>query len=476
MDPPDRDVDSDAVGDLAAEEPLLPEITKDVLALRDDGVVFTDPPCMRNVPLVKISPDHAYWEPDWVSVEDHIQGTLNMWLERHQQYVGDPKATPASRFLANRQINRGNATLQFLKQGDFHPYQIIGKKWITKNLLNYDTLHRMVQVLGELLKFKLDVTPSEWLRHRLHEIHVEKGDKFDLARTLSHMYHDPKVLQLRVKHGFGSIGRPSGSKTTAKASNTGTPKKELRQLAPAGGNEKSAEQATAGTRKRKDPHATPKKTPPAEPPATEERTPRSSQRKTRLGSTDTSAVPQGGKAVSQQTHHHATRNPSKKQKLDQRQPETASTRSASIQDDLEYSGYTSQDSYSGDRVLTLDWRVYQVKTNKVTTNPAVTQYWHWVEKADDESNIFEHQVLKDVLPKNVTWGVYKDPYDFHLRLSELVNVSYAPNCQKLIIKTKPVPGVEHRGDVLAHFKRERTKRRFLLFMKKKGVKLVRTDE
>lgn len=27
----------------------------------------------------------------------------------------------------------------------------------------------------------LDVTPLQWLRQRLHEVYLEKGDKFDVA-------------------------------------------------------------------------------------------------------------------------------------------------------------------------------------------------------------------------------------------------------------------------------------------------------
>jgi len=458
--------------------PATPEITKDILALRDDGVVFTDPPCMRNVPLVKISPSHAYWDPEWKSIEDHVQGILDMWLERHEQHLKDPKTTAASRFLANRQINRGRAVLQFLQEGELHPYQIIGKKYIQKTLLNYDTLHRMVQILGELKKFKLDVTPSEWLRHRLHELDVwstKMGTRLDLGRTLSRMYHDPKVIQLRLKNGFGSIGRPRGSMAGEKLNPGDTPKETGEKTSGARNRKERGEstEASPSTRKRKERHETPKNAPQLEL-AASEKTPRSSQRKTRQHSTDAASTLQGSKEESQQASL-SPRNAKKRQKVDHQPPVSDAPGHANLQHDLEYSGYTSHDSYSGDHVVTLDWRVYQVKTRKVTTNPAVTQYWHWVDNADGARNLFEHQVLKDVLPKHVTWGVYKDPFDFHLRLSELTNVSYSPDSQKLVIKTKPVPGVEHRGDVLAHFKRERTKRRFLAFMKRKGVKLVRTD-
>lgn len=162
--------------------------------------------------------------------------------------------------------------------------------------------------------------------------------------------------------------------------------------------------------------------------------------------------------------------------MKRRRLSTVSAASSATSDGLEYSGYTSTDTFSGDHVMNVDWRVYQVKHSLTSTNTLVTQYWHWVDKADggNEDNMFEHQVLKDVLPHKVTWGVYKDPIDFHLRLAELTEITYAGSSQKVIIGTKEIKGVTWRGDMLAHFKRERTKRRFLIFMKRLGVKLVKT--
>ncbi len=133
-------------------------------------------------------------------------------------------------------------------------------------------------------------------------------------------------------------------------------------------------------------------------------------------------------------------------------------------DELEYYGYTSTDSFSTDSVLRIDWRVYQIKTSKMASSTNITQYWHWC--ASD--NLFEHQVLRDVDP--VSWGVYKEPIDFHLRLEELTEVSYATASPRIVVNTKPYRDIEHRGDILAEFKRDRTKRRFLSFLRDRGVK------
>jgi hypothetical protein len=148
--------------------------------------------------------------------------------------------------------------------------------------------------------------------------------------------------------------------------------------------------------------------------------------------------------------------------------------------DLECDGYTTSDSFSHDHVMQVDWRIYQIKHRESSTNIKITQYWHYIDKSDpgSEETMFEHQVLKDVTPGRrvpVKWGVYKDPIDFHLRLRELTEITYAPESLNIIIGTKPVKGVSFRGDLLAQFKRERTKRRFLAFMESKGIRLVKTS-
>jgi len=428
--------------DADEEDTHLGPINKETLVLRDDGVKFTHPPCMRDVPLAKIDPKHPYWEEDWLPIEEIIGPKLQEWKDKYDEHVASGSGPPSSKFMANRQVNRGKIIMKFLDEGEICPYQIIGKSYINKQLVNYDTLYRMAQVIEELGKFNIDVTPTQWLRQRLHELCLEEGDGFNLAKTLSGFYHDPKVTALRTKSGFGNIGRPSGYR----ASDKGTP-------------EGSKKITTRG--KRKAPHATPKASPSTE--AGPSR-PRSSRREPR------SPVDRVKASLELKPDTSTTRE-SKKPRLEQQQFEPARA------EDLEYEGYTTSDSYSEDNVMQVDWRVYQVKTRDQSSGTSVTQYWHWVDKADGGSqvNMFEHQVLRSVRSHKVSWGVYKEPIDFHLRLTELTTVTFATNYQKIIIGTKPIKGVTYRGDVLAHFKRERTKRRFLAFVKKKGVKLQKAS-
>ncbi|KAK3339894.1 hypothetical protein B0T25DRAFT_466616 [Lasiosphaeria hispida] len=428
------------------------EISKANLLLRDDGIAFTDPPCMRGVPVAKISSSHPYWDRDWPSIESLVDTTLKTWTEKFNHHMA-VNSSQSSKFLANRQINRGRAILKFLEEGELHPYQIVGKPYINRAFTqNYDTLFRLVQILEELGKFSIDITPSQWLRQRLHEVSVEEGDAFNLGKTVHDLYHDRKVTQLRTKSGFGNIGRPSGYRLD-KSADGATPKK------------------LSKGQKRKEMHSNPKPAP----------------KKTAAAPQEQAAQPADPAPPNQPPLAPAPVPPQAQAQAQAQAPAPAPTPAptpvpaaapvAAPRDDFEYDGYTSSDSYSHDHVMEVDWRVYQVKHSKRSTNTEVTQYWHWIDKADGgtEENMFEHQVLKDVLPNKVTWGVYKEPIDFHLRLPELVDITYAVDSVRVIIGTREMEGVEWRGNVLAHFKRDRTKRRFLTFMEKKGVRLMKTS-
>ncbi|KAK5655324.1 hypothetical protein OQA88_5891 [Cercophora sp. LCS_1] len=447
----------------------LPEINKEVLALQDDGEVYTDPPCMRGVPLAKISPDHPYWEKEWQSIEDFVLPNLRKWEDKYEHHKANG-SSQSSKFLANRQVNRGKAILKFLEQGEFHPYQLIGKKYLTKTFLNYDTLFRMVQILDELGKFKIDITPSQWLRQRLHEVCEEQGDEFNLAKTVHDLYHDPKVISLRARSGFGNIGRPSGYRLEKEKETTAKTDKADKTT-------DSASKKASRSTKRKEPHITPRTTPKriasapkpqpapvAQPEALTTR-PRSSRGNLRREDAERQAAL--APAVQSEIQASPTREPKKARMIQQ----------AFSSEDIAYDGYTTHDSYSEDKVMKVDWRVHQVKYHEWSSNTKVTQYWHWVDKnTDGEGNMLEHQVLRDMVDQEVTWGVYKTPIDFHLRLPEIAEITYSVQSLKIIVNTKQIRGVEHRGEVLASFKRDRTKRRFLEFMsKRKGIRLIKTN-
>lgn len=443
----------------------LPPINQAVLALRDDGTVFTDPPCMRGVPLARIGPDHPYWDPEWVALEEPVQAQLTKWSEKFEKLKSEGGAA-STKYLAGRQQNRGKLVLEFLANGEFHPYQLMAKHLINKTYTGYDNLYRMVQVLHELARFKqLDVTPSQWLRHRLHEMHEEQGDKFNLGKAVENLYSDPKLRQLRSESGFGNIGRPRGYKPSVadKGEDGSAPKKTTKKrkaAAPAADDPANRSLMEEQLRVTEPPQAD-GATAPSKPPSPHSSPPSAPED---IGHAHAHPHPPAAK------HHQ----PSPSVTLKMLAPE----------EDLYYEGYTSDDSFSGDKIQEVDWRLLQVRHREMTTNTGITQYWHWLGTGEDltgrgEENCFEHQVLKDVKGRRVTWGVYKEPIDFHLRLEEIEEVVYAPEgsgCLKILISVKKEAGHEDesRGDVLAWFKRERTKRRFLTFLRKKGKRVVRS--
>lgn len=493
--------------ELSPSDGASQEITADMIAQRHDGMIFLEPDLMHGVPLRKITPDHAYWEPGWKPIEGAIQSKLEEWTDKLAKLKALPDSSLTDKertavFQAGRQVNRGKATTRYLATCDFHPYQLVSKKWITPSLTHYDTLFRMVATLDELAKFRLDVTPLEWLRQRLYEIYLEKKGNFKLDRAIAKLYHDPKLAHLRSKNGFGNIGRPSAASKPRASDAAGTGKP--------GSADGSPDKKPAGEKgeKRKDPPlgdalSTPTKRALVD---TEKRSGKDSgsRQKTKPSARALGTAKPG---TATPTTNPRVRKPASSKTRDSKGGPTSTTSTtASVSsatpsraashatdgvpattepedEDLEHDGYTTTDSLTRDTVVKKDWRIYQVKTKDLATNPQTTQYWHWVDRKQayrsgpggrrDFDPMFEHQVLKETEP-TTGWGVFAEPVDFHLRLRELAEVAFCAESDIIVIGTREVKGIDRRGNVLAQFKRERTKRRFLAFLKKKGVPLRRT--
>ncbi|KAI0432253.1 hypothetical protein F5Y09DRAFT_162616 [Xylaria sp. FL1042] len=418
------------------------EITRESLVLKDNGSIITEPPMFAGVPLEKINENHPFWNPEWEPLEQTVQAALDKWKERLENLRKKPDAVRHTMFLANRQVNRGQSVLDFIRDGCFHPLQFASREMMDKfykTFINYDTVFRLVNVHEELKKFDLGVAPLEWLRQRLYEIAMAQGDKFSLSKTTHDLYHDVKLKALREKHGFGNIGRPSGYKVGDKGREKGTaplkPKKESTARSPGAQSE--------------------------------------GQRRSRrsIGQVDAEDELQQSTIVpSSEYLEPVTPRLLKRQRLDAAEmkgkqgEDLASQESEALEADLEYEGYSSRDSFSSCLIKHLDFRVHQIKTRVLTTRPNVTQYWTW----KPEDNKFEHQVLRNVRP-NVTWGSYHEPDRLNCGVEEIKEIRYASNGQKILV----VRSDEKHGDILVFFKRTRTKKRLLVFAKKKGVKLVK---
>ncbi|KAG8165932.1 hypothetical protein KVR01_004484 [Diaporthe batatas] len=430
-----------------------PVISMETLVLRDNGVEFTEPEIMRGVPLERITPEHPYWDPKWEVLDQVTQQKLDSWRRKLEECL----ALNKNRFLAGRQVNRGNTIMTFLQKTDFHPYQLVGKKWITKGLMSYDTIFRLAQVIEELPKLGVDVTPVAWVRQRMHELYMEQGEEFSLAKTVHELYHDPKLRALRTKAGVGNIGRPSGVKKGMTSKEPKAPKAKGHDKDPANGTPyKKRRRQSSGSLKhelKQEEQTTPTMSP-------------RSAKKQRPDSRPQSSGKQDTEPVAAASPSLASYPPSAPAGVTQGLKPT--------EGELAYDGYTSTDSFSGDHIMQIDFRVSQLKTTQHTTNISHTQYWHWV--SDKAKPYFEHQVLRTVEPA-ASWGVYKEPLDFHLRLHELDYVEYSlepgRDCTKIVVHTKPAAKLEYRGIVMAYFKRQRTVKRFLGFIQKKGVPLVK---
>lgn len=443
--PPSRKSLPSAKGSVPlTENPTLPisagqEITRDKLVFKDDGHVITEPAMYAGIPLERIDHNHPYWDPEWEPLEAIIQPQLDKWKEKLDQLRRSNESPRHTIFLANRQVNRGQSVIDFIKDESWHPYQFVGKDMMGKfykTLVNYDTMFRLVNVHEELKKFDLEVTSLEWLRQRMYDIAEAQGDKFNLSKTMHDLYHDASLKYLREKHGFGNIGRPSGYKLNKDPEKAAA--KKFKQEAKQEANQEIKQESGSIRRKAR----------------------RS------IGQVDPDDTPsiddmqRGLEQPQSEPLEPVTPRLQKRQRI-----EPVLTVEEPEDDDLEHSGWTSTDSFSAGRIMHLDWRVYQIKTRALTTSPEVTQYWTWKQ----EKNLFEHQVLRDVHPK-VTWGFYQKPINFDLSLEEIIEIKYAPDSQKIIVYITD----EKRGNTLAYFKRERTKKRFLSFAKKKGIKLAKS--
>lgn len=412
------------------DEPLE-EITRETLILKHNGVVYTYPECVEGVPLEKIDENHPYWEPSWQNVKTVIEPQLARWREKyHTATEGPGKAEKggSSKYQIGRQVNRGVKILDFHVEGEISPYQLFSKKYIQSGkggITSYDTLFRLSETLSELAKFKLDITPTEWMRQRLFELSQQYGSNFNLPRTVHDFYHDPKLAALRRKHGFKNIGRPSGLKVRRSQGSPSSTPKPLKK--------RKSMHSVAGT-------------------------PRDNSF-TEQSPTNVETPIGPDNSFSSQVNKRPRHSPSTP---------------LPVHDEFDYENISETDSLSGGEITERDFRLHQVKTRKYTSATQVTQYWHW-QKSDE---CFEHQVLKEVKPPS--WALYKKSIDFHVGLREIAEVVWNIAALRIHIVMQRGPGMKidkkdgmPRGDVMASFIRDRTMRRFLKFCREKRVRMIK---
>lgn len=535
-------------------------ITPGSLALRHDGRVYTEPKCMRGVPVEKISPTHPYYNESW---EKDIITSLKekQVVFRQRQLEHKDAGEKTKMFMNQRQVNRGDRSIKFLEDGPFHPYQLLAKDYMQSHIVGYDTLFRLAETYRELEGYQENgtclVTPGDWIRQRLHEVitDFEKSNSvrnpFNLAQAVSGLYGDPKLIALRRLNGKKSVGRPSlGGSAGQPPSN-----KRRRMMGPAmataaaepaeephiesakelhvqsarepqvesvqerhvetakGPDAEAIEEPQIETAKQpdtqtiKEPHTEPVKEPdtqtPKEPhiepvkepdtrttkepniepvkepdtgPTKEphieprKKTPVAPTRDTPARLPDTPAVetPIEAKSVTP---------------VDSRRPGPSVDREAAPakqrkgkkggrDPDLAYKGYTDTDEVSGIAIYDIDWALSSVRSRVSASPTSLTQYWHFVED-ESEGCMFEHQgyMGDHNLTEDLTWRVYDHPVSFSFLSEDVDEILWAPGTLKVIVHCKDSAHTEKdgkpRGPLIAEFKRERSKRRFVVFCQKK---------
>jgi hypothetical protein len=409
------------------------EITRENLVLKHNGEVYTYPECVAGVPLAKIQEGHPYWDPLWPNVKSTIEPALRGWKTKNQAALEEEQKGEkrgSAKYQTGRQVNRGLKILEFLEEGPISPYQLLSKRYTQSGkggITSYDTLFRLSDTLAELAKFKLDVTPVEWLRHRLHELITERGGDFNYSKIMHDFYNDEKLTALRIKNGFKSIGRPSGGKQ---------PRHSL-------GSVMSTPQALSKKRKSTQSQTgTPRDTP----------------------SLDGS--PLVAHALLPQDSPFG--NP-----LPKRHKPIAPAEGGAV-DEFYTADHSDTDSLCDSPLMTTDWRLYQVKTRLYTSSTSVTQYWTW----QQHKRRFEHQVLTEIDPAQ--WGTLKEPINFNILLDEIAAIEWNIDALRIKVITRkngsPVLAKKDgrpRGDVMAGFKRPQSMKRFLGFCRDLKVVLVK---
>ncbi|KAF9878024.1 hypothetical protein CkaCkLH20_04600 [Colletotrichum karsti] len=421
---------SSTIADDVWDQDLKP-ITRESLILKHDGKIYTHPECMEGVPVEKIDKTHPYWDPSWEEIAPEVQRSLESWQTKLDTALRSGQMN--MKFQLGRQVNRGNRIMDFLAMGEFHPYQLVSKKYMTTKVASYDTVFRLADTISTLKKCEtLDITPAEWLRQRLHEIIIDNGANFNLGKTIHDFYHDPKYQALRTANGIKSIGRPSGVKRIPKDS-------------------PQSAKTTPNAKKRRM--------------FVSEETPVYSQQRP-IAPTPTPTLPH-----MDDSERSAPPTPD----LARATKKLKSRHGPSKDPDLAYEGFTDTDEFSGDIIGKHDWQLNRIKSRLYTVGTGVTQYWHWIPTGGE--TLFEHQVLAE--GEGAAWGIYRRSINFHLDLHDIQELRFSPDTGKVFVSCKPDVVISEddkpRGDLIAEFKRPRTKKRFLAFCRKKNVTITKID-
>src|SRR5688572_14419234 len=105
--------------------------------LFDNGVVFTNPRALRDVPLDRITEDHEYWQRSWKSLDQYNEGEKHQEEEKERYRILEASITGAVSVEDGRKIKEkaklhsDNVSKQrkireiFGPSSPYHPNQVV---------------------------------------------------------------------------------------------------------------------------------------------------------------------------------------------------------------------------------------------------------------------------------------------------------------------------------------------------------------
>lgn len=209
----DKGVEHDAEMEIVA-------ITPSTLEIKHDGDQYTEPSSIRGIPLAKIHPNHEYWVDDWAPFTAH---PIRRKLSEHQEILNsllrefnssetlreqEKERVKHLMLLETIQMDQCKEALAFLKQGSFHPCQLVAKEFMVPEMTSLENISRLLSVLNELREYKENgtcaVEPEDWIRQRLHELIIENAgrpEKPNLIDLLYRLSGDDKLEDIRIANG-----------------------------------------------------------------------------------------------------------------------------------------------------------------------------------------------------------------------------------------------------------------------------------
>ncbi|KAK0385951.1 hypothetical protein NLU13_7126 [Sarocladium strictum] len=153
-----------AFSDLAENDPLrLMLMTPREGHLFDDGVVFTRPRALKDVPLARITEDHEYWQRGWKSLDRYIAGEQQQEKEKERYRILEASITSATSTEQARKIK---------ERAKLHSDNVVAVEYLpAEGLCEQEIMYKLACKISDLqvlsLKGELNMDPFDFIRWRI---------------------------------------------------------------------------------------------------------------------------------------------------------------------------------------------------------------------------------------------------------------------------------------------------------------------